>query len=172
MKTRRKHGGVRGSIFRRLLGLRETIKQTPKGKEYETELEKQRKSAEKSLVEKLKKARKEEPSVTKAEKSFPDPQKTAAEYRKELNAFYDKQEQKKPSSKENLYMGKAPAGEGAEIPHKTGKTPLEKHLDARLAKLPPAPPLKATALSKIRSNTGRRTAVAGSRRRSRRRKLH
>jgi hypothetical protein len=169
MKTRR--GGARGSIFRRLLGLRETIKQTPKGKEYETGLEKQRKTSEKSLLEKLKKARKEEPSVVKAEKSFPNPQKTAAEYRKELSAFYDRQGEKKPSPKEKLYMGKAPEGEGEEIPRKTGKTPLEKKLDERLSKLPPEPPLKASTLSKLRGRTGLRTSVAG-KRRSRRRKLH
>ena len=171
MKTRRKHGGARGSIFRRLLGLRETIKQTPKGKEYETELEKQRKSAEKSLVEKLKKARKEEASVTKAEKPFPNPQKTAAEYRKELDAFYKRQESEKSKDKSSLFKGFAPVGEGEAIPRKSEKNAIEKYVDERLSKLPPEPPLKASTLSKLRGRTGLRTSVAG-KRRSRRRKLH
>jgi hypothetical protein len=139
-----------------MFGLRKTVKQTPKSQEYRETLEKKNVEAEKKILAKLE----------------ADPEKSAAEYRKELNAYYDRQEEKKASSKENLYMGKDPAGEGEAIPRKSGKTPLQKNLEARLAKLPPAPPPKATTLSKFRNTTGRRTAVAGSKRRSRRRKLH
>jgi hypothetical protein len=143
-----------------MFGLRQTVKQTPKSQEYRETLEKKNVEAEKKVIAKL------EP------KPSPNPEKSSAEYRKELNAYYDRQEEKKASSKENLYMGKAPAGEGEAIPRKSDKTPLQKNLEARLAKLPPAPPPRQTTLSKFRNTTGRRTAVAGSKRRSRRRKLH
>jgi hypothetical protein len=146
-----------------MFGLRKTVKQTPKSQEYRETLEKKNVEAEKKVIAKL-----EPPKA----KPSPNPEKSAAEYRKELNAYYDKQEEKKASSKENLYMGKAPAGEGDAIARKSDKTPLQKNLEARLAKLPPAPPPRQTTLSKFRNTTGRRTAVAGSKRRSRRRKLH
>lgn len=151
----RKRGGGFASAFRSLFGLRETLKQTPKSQEYRETLEKKNVEAEKKILAKLE----------------ADPEKSAAEYRKELNAYYDKQQQKKSDSKENLYRGRAPVGEGDAIARKSGKTPLQKYLEAR-AKLPPAPPPRQTTLSKLRNTTGRRTVVAGSKRRSRRRKLH
>jgi hypothetical protein len=98
-----------------------------------------------------------------------DPVKIAKEYKKELDEYYErKQDKKKEDKKDNLYRGRAPEGEGELIPAKQGKTPIEKYLEKNPPKPPPEPAPKIATLSKLRNKTGRRTAVAG----SRCRKLH
>jgi hypothetical protein len=150
--ARRKKAGVRGSTLRSLFGLRESPKQTEKALELE--------QAKMALAQKVEKARKTEKARSPSpKKALANPEKSMAEYRKELSAHYERGESKKKAGP-SLFMGYAP---GPVL------VPTKSKTYTRAAEVPSATTYPTpTALSKFKNKQGRRTAVAG----SRRRKLH
>jgi hypothetical protein len=145
--ARRKRAGVRGSTLRSLFGLRESPKQTEKALELE--------KAKAALAQKAEKARKTARSPS-PKKALANPEKSMVEYRKELIAHYDRGESKRRAGP-NLFMGYAPGPVLVPTKSKTYTRPAEV----------PAPTTypASSALSKFKNKQGRRTAVAGSRRR-------
>ena len=150
--ARRKRAGVRGSTLRSLFGLRESPKQTEKALELE--------KAKIALAQKAEKARKTEKARSPSpKKALANPEKSMAEYRKELSAHYERGESKRKAGP-NLFMGYAP---GPVL------MPTKSKAYTRPAEVPaPTTYPVPSALSKFKNKKGVRTAVAG----SRRRKLH